>query len=573
MAQHPVGHSGRREGLTPANFNHQIPHHMRAPLNGTFDMNSIPPGVPPPNFYQQHGGPQGFYSRQQSSIPPMPWRVPLYENVGRPQNQNHPPPIFPNTRPDLYYNHMKNTPKISSAVNASSAQRIPDMERIESSMPLHLPTPALDHTDGSYQTELFANFSTISAIMKFRAENDSKNLHAFTFTDARFKHIENVNFEMLHIKAVLYASYLREKMGCLPGTSVALLFRQNEYSDFVGALFGCFYSGLIAVPIVTHSFNSNDEFLEIFFMLTHSKSNFAIVGDASFKFLSRNISKKLASNNSPIHWIKTSEVNSYKRTEELNMDFELIIRDVAYLEYTKSTSGDLKGIAISHKVILNQCRLLKDQQAFSNREVLLTCMEPRQGFGLLFGIFFGIFSGFHTIYAPNDICSIPGLWLLVATRFKATICLAESSDVLSVIASLGKYVPGRKDNVDLCSVKSLLIESISPNPDFSNDIADALSNFGLLGAHVIVPILSMHELGGVLVSIPQGFLGQKTFKKSKSLLLDSKSVADRKVSVLSVTDDVNTLSMDDSPGVIRITDSGKLNSEGNIIFFERQQYQ
>jgi acyl-coenzyme A synthetase/AMP-(fatty) acid ligase len=410
----------------------------------------------------------------------------------------------------------------------------------------------------------YSKFISISSILKDRATKDSKMDIAFTWSDSRLKNNDYVTYENLHLNAVRYATYFIERAQCKPGSSVALLFRSNEHLEFLGAFFGCLYAGLVAVPIATHSFHSGDEFLEMFFVISHSKSTAAVVADSLNKGIQKALAKKDL-NPPQVQWIKSSEISTYRRTEELDVSFEPMVGDIAYLEYTKNSSGDLKGIVMSHKVVMKQCGILKNSQCITSEDLLLTCMEFRHGLGLLFGIFLGVFSGMQTVTVPSDICQIPGLWLIAMTRFKATIGLTQSVDLLGIVSSLGKFVP-KKENVDLSRIKALFMDTISPDAEFLSDVAEYMIPFGLTGSNVITPIIGLHEFGGVAVSIFPNFSAPKSYKL-KTVVLDAKKAMESKVSVISITDDMNTLSASDTtPGLMRISDSGRVIRQGISCF-------
>lgn len=524
---HPNNFQSIQRGMAPGTFNHQF----RFP----------PPASRPPQLI-------------------YPMVAQNHHHWNRPPNLNHASPSFGSNR-------IANTQPVRPVklaapyqMDQSNAQTDRKFECSASILPPDLPFKDLIEEKSGMP---YTDFTSISSILRLRATGDSRTDLSFTFGDNRLRNIDSITYELLHLNAIRYATYLIEKGGCVPGSSVALLFKQAEYLDFLGALFGCFYAGLIAVPVTTHSFHSADEFLQIFFVLSHSKCTLAIAGESVYKSIQRYLSKK-EFNHPQIQWVRTSEIHSFRKTEDLNLYFEQIQHDIAYLEYSKNSSGDLKAISMSHKVLLKQCSILKNYHAIYPSDIHLTCMEFRQGFGLLFGVFLGVFVGLHTVTVPNDMCQFPGLWMLAVSRFKATICLAQPMDLLGVISSLGKYVPGKKENIDLSTIKSLFIETISPDADFMAEIFEILSAFGLSGLNVITPILSLHEFGGITISIPPNILRLKGQLKLKTVLLDSKSAMESKVSILSITDDINTLSMgDNTPGFMRITESGHVLSQGS----------
>jgi hypothetical protein len=546
----------------------QPPQHIRGyPTN----FQSMPRTSPASSFNQSHGynlqtqrpRPQMMYSVSQQNQPlrnrpPGVNQSSHYVTSSRPQS-SHTPGV--NQSPHYVTSSRPQSSHTVRPMKDQNGPAFPAVRSLECSAKILNPIPfSIDPAEDQY-----SEFPSVSSILKYRANLDSKHNFAFTYTDNRLKNSDHLTYEHLHLNAVLYATYFLERAQCVPGSSVALLFKPNEHLEFLCAFFGCLYAGLIAVPIVTHSFHAGEEFSEIFFVISYSKCAVAVSGDS----VNKGIQKFLAKNNSnhpSVHWIKTSEVHAFKRLEEVDLYYEPVVGDVAYLEYTKNSSGDLKGIVMSHRVVMKQCGILRNSQAILSEDVLLTCIEFRQGFGLLFGVFLGIYAGMHMVAVPNDICEVPGLWLLAVTRFRATIGLAQPVDLLAVMSSLGKYVP-KKENIDLSSLKAVFIDTLSPNGHFIEEFAEVTSAFGLSGSNVITPILSLHEFGGVVVSIFPNLIAPKSYKL-RTVLLDSKSAMELKVSVLSITDDIaNLWEADSSRSVMQISDSGRVMRQGIPSFY------
>lgn len=278
-------------------------------------------------------------------------------------------------------------------------------------------------------------FHSISELARYRSNNSQGRITpAFTQIDDKGKESITLTWEKLAARAEKVALVIRDKSGLQVGGCIALLYRKIETIDFIVALLGCFLSGMVAVPI-----NAAEELSELWFILRVSKVHLILTTDNNLKTLTKNMKLRNLDFPKDLDWWPTNDFGSLY-THQLKSGKYNPIRStpLAYIEYTKSINGELKGVAVSHQTIMNQCHSFTaattETVIFTSSEdgitsvlpnwdtqgadIVLTYIEPRQQLGLNVSILCSIYSGSHTIFASSNIMETPAIWVYVISKYK-----------------------------------------------------------------------------------------------------------------------------------------------------------
>ncbi|KAF9332496.1 hypothetical protein BGZ91_011683 [Linnemannia elongata] len=232
----------------------------------------------------------------------------------------------------------------------------------------------------------------------------------------------------------------------------------------------------------------------------------------------------------------------------------------AYIEYTKSHNGELKGVAISHRTILAQCRAISDSlesnpkrqqrhklhlstaassedisilqspqspipsvltpsshQRQEPADVVLSWLEPRQQVGLILGGLLGVYRGSHTVFLHSGVTETAGLWEQCAHRYGATLALGDYQGVRELIqgcSSISRVAPAslssspsstsrENEPSHLKQLEAFLIDTVMVRSQLDADLATrVLGPLGLPSAEqIIVPMCSLPEHGGMILSM------------------------------------------------------------------------
>ena len=139
-----------------------------------------------------------------------------------------------------------------------------------------------------------------------------------------------------------------------------------------------------------------------------------------------------------VEWWKTNEFGSFHQKRKGEEYFQAA--DLAYIEFSKSPTGELRGVVISHMTIMHQMASLAAIMASSPKkeedsrrdsysdgrikptsqlgEIILTYLDCRMGVGMIFAVLGGVYGGSTTIWSSQAAVTVPGLWANVITRYK-----------------------------------------------------------------------------------------------------------------------------------------------------------
>ncbi|KAJ1912663.1 hypothetical protein H4219_005520, partial [Mycoemilia scoparia] len=233
-------------------------------------------------------------------------------------------------------------------------------------IPENVITPKLRHITSS--------FNNIASILFYRARTTPRGI-AYTCIDGKGKEVGSWTWQKLHQRAERIMQLLRHKGVVCKGDRVALVYRKYEMLDFVGSLFGCFYAGMCAVPIV-----AGDSYSELVHVLNSTGSQLVLTTELNIKALNKDLHQSSVSKLWPssVAWVRTdhlggpimsSTVNSYGGSSASNPSplannasgdkgtpnhAPLSPGDIAYIEFSKSPNGELKGVQVTHGAIMTQ---------------------------------------------------------------------------------------------------------------------------------------------------------------------------------------------------------------------------
>ncbi|KAI5961276.1 hypothetical protein KGF57_001789 [Candida theae] len=373
----------------------------------------------------------------------------------------------------------------------------------------------------------------ILEILKNRATIYKSDL-AFVVLDSRGKEVNSITWEKLYLRAVKIAYEIQHRSSMKNSDTVILLYKDGEVTEFVAALFGCFLAGVTAIPI--HQDISLSEVLSI---LTLTSTKLLLYSDTVAKELER-----LNAQNSRIQWPakllkwRTTDFGSAKKTELSSWHAKHQSRgdavqsmNLAYIEFSRSPVGELRGIALSHKTISHQMQCLdvalsslpnsggafrrSSKEYKGNKKVVLATLDIRFSIGLILGIIFTIYSGNVLFWAPQRVMETQGLYANILTRCRASLLLADYLGLKRVTydyqeaPSATRYF-SKTQRVDFSSVKWVLVNALTIDGEFMEILAQRyLRPLGCQHPeNAIIPMLTLSEYGGMVISL-RDWLGGK----------------------------------------------------------------
>lgn len=372
-----------------------------------------------------------------------------------------------------------------------------------------------------------SKFDNIAAVLRHRARTNSKQ-PAYWVLDQKGKEISSITWEKLASRAEKVAQVIRDKSNLYGGDRVALIYRDLEVIDFAVAFMGCFIAGVVAVPII---YTNNDDYNRLNVVLTTTQAHLALTTDANLKNFQRDITANKLSWPRGVEWWKTNEFGSFhpKKKDEAA---PLVVPDLAYIEFSRAPTGDLRGVVMSHRTIMHQMACLsaiiatvpangndtfnstlRDKQGRlvaggGAGEIILSYLDPRQSIGLILGLLLTVYGGHTTVWMENRAVETPGLYANLITKYKATLMVADypglkraaynyQADPMTTRNFKKNFEP------NFSSVKLCLIDTLTVDCEFHEILADRWLRpmRNTRAREVVAPMLCLPEHGGMVIGM------------------------------------------------------------------------
>ncbi|KAK0321995.1 hypothetical protein LTR54_005749 [Friedmanniomyces endolithicus] len=418
--------------------------------------------------------------------------------------------------------------------------------------PRDLPFAVYDPHNGNTPMSKFDN---IGAVLRHRGKMQARQ-PAYWILDPKGREVSSITWDKLTSRAEKVAQVIRDKSNLYRGDRVALVYRDTEIIDFAIALLGCFIAGVVAVPI-----NNVDDYQKLSLLLTTTQAHLALTTDSNLKIFHRDISAQKLKWPPGVEWWKTNEFGSYhpKKKDEAT---PLQVPDLAYIEFSRAPTGDLRGVVLSHRTIMHQMACLsavvstvpkgEETDTFSSTlrtadgafvaprygrsEIILSYLDPREGAGLILGVLLGVYGGHTTVWLESRTVDTPGLYANLITKYRASIMVADypglkraaynyQQDPMSTRNFTKKMEP------NFASVKLCLIDCLTVDCEFHEVLADRWLRpmRNTRARELVAPMLSLPEHGGMIISV-RDWLGGEERMGCPLSIQDGEDSADEEVS-------------------------------------------
>ena len=385
-----------------------------------------------------------------------------------------------------------------------------------------------------------SKFDNIATVLRHRARTNPKQ-PAYWVLDGKGKEISSITWEKLASRAEKVAQVIRDKSNLYRGDRVALIYRDAEIIDFAVAFMGCFIAGVVAVPINDFDVSSGNmsDYHRLNVILTTTQAHLALTTDVNLKNFQRDITASKLNWPRGVEWWKTNEFGSFHPKKKDDIP-PLIVPDLAYIEFSRAPTGDLRGVVMSHRTIMHQMACLsaiiqtvptngndtfngtlRDKQGqlmtrSGAGEILLSYLDPRQSIGLILGLLLTVYGGHTTVWMDVGAVAVPGLYANMITKYKTTLMVADYSglktaaynyqaDPMATRNFMKKFEP------NFSSVKLCLIDTLTVDSEFHEVLADRwlrpLRN--TRARELVAPMLCLPEHGGMVISVRDWLGGEE----------------------------------------------------------------
>ncbi|KAJ9664122.1 hypothetical protein H2201_005362 [Coniosporium apollinis] len=435
---------------------------------------------------------------------------------------------------------------------------LPGAQVVECQLPLEprdVPFAVYDPHNGNVPMSKFDN---IGAVLRHRGKQNARQ-PAYWVLDPKGKETASITWEKLASRAEKVAQVIRDKSNLYRGDRVALVYRDSEIIDFAVALMGCFIAGVVAVPM-----NSVDDYQKLSLLLTTTQAHLALTTDNNLKAFHRDISAQRLKWPTGVEWWKTNEFGSYhpkKKGEEPPLQ----VPDLAYIEFSRAPTGDLRGVVLSHRTIMHQMACLsaiistiptgeltdnfpvglRDKNGnliaggpYSHQrgEIILSYLDPREGAGMILGILLGVYGGHTTVWLESRSVETPGLYAHLISKYKTTVMVADYPGLKRAAYNYQAdpmATRNFKKNTEpnFASVKICLIATLTVDSEFHEILGDRWLRpmRNPRARELIAPMLCLPEHGGMIISVRDWLGGEERMGCPLSEEDEAKPVEEAKI--------------------------------------------
>ncbi|WP_104546382.1 AMP-binding protein [Chroococcidiopsis sp. TS-821] len=254
-------------------------------------------------------------------------------------------------------------------------------------------------------------FSTFVELLNYRAESQAEQ-QLYTFLKSGETETEKLTYKELQMQAQTIAAALQALD--MFGERALLLYQPGL--DFVAAFFGCLYAGVVAVPAYPPRKNQNLSRLQAIAQDAQAK---AILTSTSLIESLQASSTQEGLGISGLHWLATDSLST-----DLALTWQppqISDRTLAFLQYTSGSTGNPKGVMVSHGNLLANSSTIYQMFGHSPQSQGMIWLPPYHDMGLIGGILQPLYGGFPVVLmASVDFLQKPMRWLQAISRYKAT---------------------------------------------------------------------------------------------------------------------------------------------------------
>ncbi|NRA85951.1 MAG: fatty acyl-AMP ligase [Rhizobiales bacterium] len=241
---------------------------------------------------------------------------------------------------------------------------------------------------------------------------------AFIFLSPDGKETERLTFSALLKRSEQIAAMISEKAHA--GQNCVIFLPQGL--NFVCTFFGILLSGCIPVPAFAPNAHRNNS-MRMAGILEAAKTNFIVTDSSSSSFV--NAWKADGTIKRQAQCIEIDVTSS-----DLSAPIQKIqpaITDTCLLQFTSGSTGEPKGVLITHENLLENMELLVKFYGTSSDTPFVSWVPLYHDLGLIGNMLFPIYSGATCIMmAPESFIQRPSLWLETIDKYRAYISFAPT---------------------------------------------------------------------------------------------------------------------------------------------------
>jgi acyl-CoA synthetase (AMP-forming)/AMP-acid ligase II len=250
---------------------------------------------------------------------------------------------------------------------------------------------------------------TLVELLETRAQT---GLGRYTFLNSNGDPEFVLDYPALSDAAERLAAILQQT--CEVGSRVVLLYPTGP--EFLKALFGCFFAGMVAVPLPMPEYATLKRTVARLQTVAQDADPSVILCHASaYKLLKPHLNFEIPET----PWIDSTAVLAEAAGDRFTLHPEP--GTLAYLQYTSGSTGSPRGVMVTYANVMKNLGYLRDAFHYDQDSISVTWMPHFHDFGLVEGLLHPLYSDIPSyLMAPMTMLKRPLRWLQAIDTYRAT---------------------------------------------------------------------------------------------------------------------------------------------------------
>jgi amino acid adenylation domain-containing protein len=256
-------------------------------------------------------------------------------------------------------------------------------------------------------------FSNLVELLQHRAKFQADKTAYIFLVDGETQEVK-LTYGELDRQARAIAATLQKKFS--PGERAFLLYAPGL--EFISAFFGCLYAGIIAVPAYPPDPNKLDVSMAKLQGIIADCTPKVILTTKEFLDLAQLIFPQYPELEK-VEWLASDEVD-VGLADDWN---EPVINEstLAFLQYTSGSTGDPKGVMVSHGNLMHNLECIKCATELTSDDIGVFWLPVYHDMGLINSVINPVYTGLlNILMSPIAFLEKPIRWLQAISRYKAT---------------------------------------------------------------------------------------------------------------------------------------------------------
>ncbi len=253
------------------------------------------------------------------------------------------------------------------------------------------------------------NNCLITDLLKFHAETNPEK-KAYIYLRDGENDEESITFRELYNSSLNIAGKLTQLNAV--GERVLMLFPPGM--EFIKAIFGCLFAGAIAVPAYPPKKNRSVERIKT--LVVDSEAGFVLSTADIHEATERSFSD--LEELQKLIWILTDQ--SWQSINQVSLK-SIKPDDVALLQYTSGSTGNPKGVMVTHHNLMRNLEFLRQVFSLDSQTISVSWLPTFHDMGLIEGMMGTAYNGYTGVLMPPvTFIQKPSRWIRAFNKYRGT---------------------------------------------------------------------------------------------------------------------------------------------------------